>query len=206
MLPTVLFVLLGLALALAVDANPAKAALTYYLSDTPGGLVIETSGSLNLSGPKTYVTNCTYTGAYSQSLAGVCTGGPGDLSVYSISGPDSFAAGSDTYLDSEFTTASGIKTGLFGAYREFIIAPSYVSGDPIVSSSTAAGKTLADLGLTTSSGTLGTWTLANTGDTISVKVFNPVPGPLPVLGAGAAFGFSRPLRQRVQRSKGAVSV
>ncbi|MFZ9752327.1 MAG: hypothetical protein ACO3B3_02055 [Cyanobium sp.] len=65
------------------------------------------------------------------------------------------------------------------------------------------------LGLTTSSGTLGTWTLADTGDTIEVKVLNPspptssVPGPLPVLGAGAAFGFSRRLRQRIQRSKAA---
>jgi hypothetical protein len=62
------------------------------------------------------------------------------------------------------------------------------------------------LGRTTSSGTLGTWTLANTGDTISVKVFSPVPGPLPVLGAGAAFAFSRRLRLRIQRSKAAANV
>ena len=31
---------------------------------------------------------------------------------------------------------------------------------------------------------------------------NPVPGPLPVLGAGAAFGFSRKLRQRIRSSAG----
>jgi hypothetical protein len=203
--PIALLAPLGLAVAVAVEANPAKAALTYYLSDTPDGLVIETSGSLNVSGPKTFVSNCSYKGAYSQQIAVVCTGGAGDLSVYSISGPSSFAAGINTYLDSQFTTASGIKTGLFGAFGEFIIAPSYVSGDPIVSSSTAPGKTLADLGLTTSSGTLGTWTLASTGDTISVKVFNPVPGPLPLLGAGAAFGFSRRLRQRIQRCKAPVN-
>lgn len=30
---------------------------------------------------------------------------------------------------------------------------------------------------------------------------NPVPGPLPVLGAGAAFGFSRRLRRRIQRNQ-----
>ena len=29
---------------------------------------------------------------------------------------------------------------------------------------------------------------------------NPVPGPLPILGAGAAFGFSRKLRQRIRSS------
>jgi hypothetical protein len=82
----------------------------------------------------------------------------------------------------------------------------YIAGQPIISRATAPGLTLASLGLTTSSGTLGTWTLANTGDTISVKVSNPVPGPLPVLGAGAAFGFSRRLRRRIQRSKAAANV
>ena len=80
--------------------------------------------------------------------------------------------------------------------------PSYVSGTPIVSNAIFVGKTLADIGLTPSSGNLGTWTLTGSGDTISVNV---VPGPLPVLGAGAAFGFSRKLRRRIQRSKAAVN-
>jgi hypothetical protein len=31
---------------------------------------------------------------------------------------------------------------------------------------------------------------------------DPVPGPLPILGAGAAFGFSRKLRQRIRSSAG----
>ncbi|MFN9610686.1 MAG: hypothetical protein ACK546_00810 [bacterium] len=59
------------------------------------------------------------------------------------------------------------------------------------------------MGLTSTSGTIGTWTLVGTGDTVNVNV---VPGPLPLFGAGAAFGFSRRLRQRIQRSEGAVSV
>jgi hypothetical protein len=33
----------------------------------------------------------------------------------------------------------------------------------------------------------------------------PVPGPLPALGAAAAFGFSRQLRKRIKRSTNAVS-
>jgi hypothetical protein len=33
----------------------------------------------------------------------------------------------------------------------------------------------------------------------------PVPGPLPALGAAAAFGFSRKLRKRIKRSSDAVS-
>ena len=97
---------------------------------------------------------------------------------------------------------------IFGFIGRFAIDSSCVSGQSIVSELTASGKTLADLGLTPSSGTLGTWTLADTDDTIHVRVFDPnaptsVPGPLPVLRAGAAFGFSRRLRQRIQWSKAA---
>ena len=193
-------------LALAFAANPANAALTYYLSDTPSGLVIETSGSLSLPAPLT-PKNCSFGtfGSYFPSLAAVCTGGLGSIPSYSISGPSSFAVGNRFALASEFTSASGIKTALLSFANSFSIASSYIAGQPIVSRSTAPGKTLADLGLTTSSGTLGTWTLATTGDTINVRVLNPVPGPLPVLGAGAAFGFSRRLRQRIQRSKAAVN-
>ena len=87
---------------------------------------------------------------------------------------------------------------LFGSISKFGINSTYVSGSPVVSSAVFTGKTLADLGLTPSSGTLGTWTLIATGDTISVRV---VPGPLPVLGAGAAFGFSRRMRRRIRQSR-----
>jgi hypothetical protein len=91
--------------------------------------------------------------------------------------------------------------------NQLAIDPSCIFGQSIVSELTASGKTLADLSLTPSSGPLGTWTLADTGDTIHVRVFDPtpVPGPLPVLGAGAAFAFSRRLRQRIQRSKAALN-
>lgn len=92
--------------------------------------------------------------------------------------------------------------------NQLAIDSSCFSGQSFVSELTASGKTFADLVLTPSSGTLGTWTLADTGDTIHVRVFEPtpVPGPLPVLGAGAAFAFSRRLRQRIQRSKAALNV
>ena len=206
--PIALLAPLGLAVAIAVETNPASAALTYYLSDSAGGLVIETSGSLSLPSADAGTYSCSYgpLGVYWQSSGIVCTGGDAQIPGYTISGPTSFTKGSDVLL-TDFTSASGVNTGLLGEFGVFSIASSYVAGQPIVSRSTAAGKTLADLGLTTSSGTLGTWTLADTGDTISVKVFDPtpVPGPLPVLGAGAAFAFSRRLRQRIQRSKAALN-
>jgi hypothetical protein len=89
---------------------------------------------------------------------------------------------------------SGITTAFSGNGGVLIIDNSYVLGIPIISSATFNGKTLADFGLTPSSGSLGTWTLNGTTETINVRV---VPGPLPLLGAGAAFGFSRRLRRRV---------
>jgi hypothetical protein len=198
---------LGLAVAIAVEANPANAALTYYLSDSAGGLVIETSGSLTLPAPLGTSSSCSFmsSGFYYPDGGVVCTGGSGFIPEYRISGPSSITEGFRVVWNSEFTSASGIKTALTPYMNAFSIDSSYIAGQPIVSRSTAAGRTLADLGLTTSSGTLGTWTLGNNVDTISVKVFNPVPGPLPVLGAGAAFGFSRRLRRRIQRSKGAAN-
>ena len=95
----------------------------------------------------------------------------------------------------------------FAAYEGFgsgwgINGP-YVSNTPIVSSATYDGQTLASLGFTINSGLIGTWTLGGTSDTIQVFLGPPspsgaaVPGPLPLLGAGAAFGWSRRLRRRI---------
>ena len=36
--------------------------------------------------------------------------------------------------------------------------------------------------------------------TVTQSVFSEVPGPLPLLGAGAAFGFSRRIRSRIKAS------
>jgi hypothetical protein len=64
----------------------------------------------------------------------------------------------------------------------------HVNNTPIVSSATFSSSTLAGLGFTISSGLIGTWTLADTLDTINVVLGPPaaVPGPLPLFGAAAA--------------------
>ena len=85
---------------------------------------------------------------------------------------------------------------------EFIIDSTYVSNTPIVSSATFNGTTLATLGFTTT-GLIGTWTLNGTSESIQLILGPPspsgaaVPGPLPLLGDGAAFGWSRRLRKRI---------
>jgi hypothetical protein len=52
-------------------------------------------------------------------------------------------------------------------------------------------------------GLIGTWSLTGTSETIQVILGAPappaaaVPGPLPLFGAGVAFGWSRRLRKRI---------
>lgn len=90
------------------------------------------------------------------------------------------------------------------------LSPSYSPATSISSTATFNDKTLAGLGFTTT-GLIGTWTLmpANVNDSYSAfdTIYvclgpgpcgaTPTPGPLPVLGAAAAFGVSRRLRRRV---------
>jgi hypothetical protein len=98
-----------------------------------------------------------------------------------------------------YILTSAMRVGIFrGAL--FGIAPGYINGTPIISSATFNGQSLAGLGFNTP-GVVATWSLDTTNDTINVVIGPPpaaaVPGPLPLLGAGAAFGFSRRLRRRV---------
>jgi hypothetical protein len=187
-----------LALTLAIDVSPAKAVLTYDIYESLGNLVVETSGSLNLT-PTSPGLICGFNGALVSSIAGICTGTSVLSRSYVISGPSSFPG---TALLLPASSVSGIATLIQGSANTFLIDPSYVFGTPIISNAIFNGVTLADIGLTPSSGLLGTWTLTGTSETIKV---NAVPGPLPLVGVGAAFGFSRRLRQRIQRSQASAN-
>ena len=133
-------------------------------------------------------------------MAAICTGPDVSSPYYNISGPASFN-GTVIYPAS---SVSGIFTGLAGGSSPgfFGIDPTYVFNTPIVSSATFNGKTLASLGFTTT-GLIGTWTLVGTSETIQLIIVAPtpsgptVPGPLPLFGVGAAFGWSRRLRKRM---------
>jgi len=92
----------------------------------------------------------------------------------------------------------------------FGIDTGYTPGTSITSTATINSQTLASIGFTTT-GLLGTWTLEpkdgsdpyTANDTIQVVIGAPpspstaVPGPLPLFGAAAAFGWSRRLRKRI---------
>ncbi len=147
---------------------------------------------------------CDANGAIISEYAYICTGPDSRLNIYGITGPTSF---NGTVFYGDGTSTSSISTYIAVDPGEFLlggfgISSGYISGDPIISSSTIAGQTLASLGFTFSSGLLGSWTLDGTGDTIQAFLGpasppSAVPGPLPLLGAGAAFGWSRRLRRRI---------
>jgi hypothetical protein len=183
-----------------VDANAAKASLSFNIYESLGNLIVETSGSLTLPSPAGS-GNCGADGAVAPTIGFMCTGPNATYPVYQISGPPVFTGSSDLY---PATSVSGISAGVVSGIQRFVIDSAYVSGTPIVSGATFVGKSLSDLGLNSASGNLGTWTLVGTSETISINVTSPtpptpsVPGPLPLFGAGAAFGFSRQLRNRIK--------
>jgi hypothetical protein len=157
-----------------------------------GKLVVETSGSLTLPTSSPGNAACGQNGGLYSSLAAICTGNDANGPFYGITGTTSFPGTANL---TSASSVSGLATTLNGSANFFQVGPGYVSGSPLISSAMFNGRTLASLGLP-SSGTLGSWTINGTGDTITARI--AVPGPLPLLGAGAAFGFSRRLRQRIQ--------
>ena len=196
--------------AILIGERPAQAVLTYYIYEQGNNVVIETSGSLNMPISPSYTGfSCGVDGYIRSNLAQICTTGiTPSLYGYTISGPTSFGTGGGTFANS----ASGLNTALLGSSSYIMLHPSYVRNSNIVSNVTFNNKTLAGLGITTT-GLLGTWTLAGTGDTIQVRAGTSpspsgagVPGPLPLLGAATAFAHSRRLRRRVSQASSAASL
>ena len=191
--------LLAAPAALLLVQGQAKAVLTYNIFESAGAVIVQTSGSLDLTGATLLPSeNCGVDGAIASPFAVICTGPDiGNIPAYAISGPTSFIG---TAFLVGGSSVSGITTGFSGQSTVFVIDPAYNFADPIVSSATFNGTTLASLGFTTS-GLIGTWSFTGTSETIQVVLGNPpsaaVPGPLPLLGIGAAFGWSRRLRKRI---------
>jgi hypothetical protein len=195
------------AVSLLAGERPAQAILNYYIYESGGNVTVETSGSLNVSSPISTTNECSFSGAIVSQASALCTGLNAVLNGYALQSPASFGG---TAFILGASAVAGISTGLEGlSSQAFYIEPIYVNNDPIISSATFNNQTLAGLGFTTP-GLVGTWKLTSTGDTINVCVGNPgspcaspaeVPGPLPLFGAAAAFGYSRRLRRRVSLSR-----
>ena len=210
---------LALSLPLAITwAQPAQAVLIFNFYELGGNLVVEGTGSLSLPSSPLSTSGGFGVGGLLDLDYEFFTGPSSPINAYGITVPSTLGLG----IVPTFTTSSsdsGIALGLAYSNGDFYIDSTYVSGSAISSSSTFNGITLASLGMPTS-GILGTWTVFEPGerkltyfDTISVQVNasssgSPanVPGPLPILGLAAAFGFSRKLRKRINLHKGTSAV
>jgi MYXO-CTERM domain-containing protein len=193
--------LLAAPAALLLIQGEARAILTYNIFESAGNVVVQTSGSLDLTGATLNALGplCGVDGALVSAFAVVCTGPDIPVLMFGITGPGSF---NGSVFSTSASSVSGLTTALWGGFNVFGISPSYISNTSINSTATFNGTTLAGLGFTTT-GLIGTWTLDGTSESIQVILgaSTPpgatVPGPLPLLGAGAAFGWSRRLRKRI---------
>jgi len=196
----------------------AEAILNYYIFADGGNLKIETRGSLMLTGLSSQTGSvCTPPppgGFLQPSQALICSGVEAvgnPYRKYNLSGPKDF-----DYVDSGSGNSVGPANATTGSRNwlwakespvdsYFYIIDPYDNG-PINSSATFTDKSLASVGLdSTSPGTnIGSWTFF--GDTNPTNVINvivgappglPVPAPLPLFGTAAAYGWSRRLRRRI---------
>jgi len=180
--------------ALLLGADPAKAILTINIFDEGPNLKVVTSGSLSELGPPTTTFGCEDEGFVVPQLAFICTGNNVNSPAYQLSGPFQFGQQAALLADS----VSGPFFSLYGTGSIYAIDPSYTAGQPFLSSATFNNTNLAAQGFTTP-GLAATWTINGTSESINLIIGPPaeVPGPLPLLGAGAAFGWSRRLRRRI---------
>ena len=185
--------------ALLLTQGEAKSVLTYNIFESAGNVIVQTSGSLDLTGATSAPNNeCGANGGIASSFAVICTGPDSNSPAYEITGPSTF---NGTVFNYPASSVTETRVQLAGIENSFYIDSAYTSNTPIVSGATFNGTTLAALGFTTT-GLIGTWALNGTSESIQVILGAPspstaVPGPLPLLGAGAAFGWSRRLRKRI---------
>jgi len=180
-------------------ATIGHAAVVVTASEVGGNVVFSGGGTLNLADlnpgdPACFIKGFVmanfgiYQGGGSQGCENGATYGP-------VTGPTSFGnASSFTVADNlsgDFT--AGINPALGG----LVVPDNYTSGSSIFSTSTYLAHTFQSLGLTPG---VYEWTWGTTNpDSYKLIIGQPaaVPGPLPLLGAAAAFSVSRRLRKRI---------
>ena len=151
------------------------------------------SGQSNPTDPSTLCTGIDAVSSY-----GNITGGPIGFGGTGLLQPASSVTGfSFQFFPLSYNTGTASNPA-FDVYKNtYALDPSYVLGQIFSSSATYNGRSLASEGFT-ATGLVGTWTIDGTTESINVYIGPaPVPGPLPLLGAGAAFGWSRKLRKRI---------
>jgi hypothetical protein len=194
----------GLALFLTSPPPPSQA-LTLTMLEVGNDVVVSGSGTLNLTALQGPIPDFNGVAFVDPEFSSFLLGEATDFDVYSgtIAFPANF--GSGTYFETR-DGGSGDALGpvqIFGFGREIWVPAGYQSGEPINSSAIFPGQSLASLGVTPG---IYTWTWGSGADSDDLTLLveesiPPVPGPLPLLGAAAAFGWSRRLRKRCLQAR-----
>ena len=151
-------------------------------------------GNLFGSTVRTYTLTAFPTFSFSNSSNAAGTPAPVTISPNSVP-PNTLTALSGSY--SGTTTSIATNTAILRSY--FSGAPaisSYVTSYTFASSPTGGSSTLEPEGATWATFSGNIWLTYEYGAAPAAQT----PGPLPLLGAGAAFMFSRKLRRRIQSS------
>ena len=188
---------LGMSTSLILVAPIGHAGVVVTASEVGGNVVFSGGGTLNLADLNPLLQSCfirgfvnptfgVYQGGGSQGCENATAYGP-------VTGPTSFGVGSFANADNFSGDFAGINTFAGGP----VVPDNYISGSSIFSTSTYLAETFQSLGLTPG---VYEWTWGTTNpDSYKLIIGQPaaVPGPLPLVGAAAAFGFSRRLRKRI---------
>ena len=200
-------ILLGISAFTFFAAPAVNAAVVVTASEVGGNVVFSGGGTLNLKDLTPILNISDFSNGYLNSSFGIYQGaGSGQTTIgtvyggTSFTGPTSFGPGDEVIA----VSYSGDFGGIRGSdYPGVLVSDTYVSGSSLFGTSTFLSQTFASLGLT-----VGTydwvWGSSNPdsyrlciGSGQCAPASSSVPGPLPLFGAGAAFGWSRRLRKRI---------
>jgi hypothetical protein len=208
---------------LLLSQGQAKAILTDRIFDEGPNLKLTVGGSISELPATSNPGSCGPSGFLSGQFntffpSLLCSGIDTESPIYSISGPDGyggngFLSGADLAEGFSFMLIPSTYIGSTYYQSTTQLDAAYVLGQPFFSSATFNGKSLASEGFT-ATGLVGTWTIDGTSESINVCIGSDpcgvppaqVPGPVPLLGAGAAFGWSRRLRRRISSPLGTPPV
>jgi len=122
--------LLAAPAALLLSQGQAKALIIYNVFESAGNVVVQASGSLDLSSTSNSSLNaCGVDGGILSASAAICTGPNITSPAFAITGPASF---NGSVNRAPASSVSGILTGFGGAARFFLLDPSYSYNTPIV--------------------------------------------------------------------------
>lgn len=192
---------------LLLSQGEAKAVLNFYIFESGPNVVLRGIGSVSLPGSLGTVNSpgCPFYESGSDGL--FCTGPDTPVvNLYRTTSTASLPGTAGLNLNADFGSGATVGIGSGDGGDEKILGlGSSINNGFIFSEAIFFEKNLASNFGITLSGLVGTWTLQSNGsdgyianDTINLYVnAPPAPGPLPLLGAGAAFAWSRKLRKRI---------